>query len=298
MFLADTLSRAYLTGVHACSFSHELEAVSHTASLAIPVAQLQQLKDVSSSNPVMGALRDTIQSGWSPSKSELLESVYPYFDIWDELVIQDNLIFKGPQIVIPSTTQKEMMCVTHASHIGIEVCIRRARETMYWPRMPSELKKYISNVIYVCMAHRTAPGREPVMQLEFAARPWVKVGTNLCDHAGWTLLVVSDHYIEVEHFHKATTNTVSKALKTILARYGMADVRISDNGPQFVSKEFATFARKWGLDHITSSPHCPQSNRKAENVVRKVKCLFTKCRKSNYSEFLALMDWCTHQWKN
>lgn len=93
------------------------------------------------------------------------------------------------------------------------------------------------------------------MQLEFAARPWVKVGTDLCDHAGLTLLVVSDHYIEVEHFHKATTNTVSKALKTIFARYGTADVWISDN--QFVSKEFATFARKWGFDHITSPPHYP-----------------------------------------
>ena len=53
MFLADTLSWAYLNGVHACSFSHELEVIDHTASLAIPVSQLQQLKDVSSSDPVM-----------------------------------------------------------------------------------------------------------------------------------------------------------------------------------------------------------------------------------------------------
>ena len=133
MFLADTLSRAYLTGVHVCSFSHEQKAVGHAASLAIPVAQLQQLKDVSLSNPVMRALQHTIQSGWPPSKSGLLESMYPYFDIWDELVIQDNLMFKGPQTVIPTTMQKEMMCVTCASHIGIEGCIRRARKTMYWP---------------------------------------------------------------------------------------------------------------------------------------------------------------------
>ena len=153
-----------------------------------------------SSNPVMSTLRDTIQRGWPPSKSGIPENMYPYFDIWDELVIQDNLIFKGPQLVIPATMRKEMMSVTHASHIGIEGCIRRARETMYWPRMSCELKEYISK----CMAHRTAPGREPIMQPEFAARPWAKVGADLCDHAGWTLLVVSDYYsnfIEVKHLH-------------------------------------------------------------------------------------------------
>ena len=74
----------------------------------------------------MRALRDIIQKGWPTSKSGIPEIVYPYFDIRDELVIQDNLIFKGPQLIIPAPMRKEMMSVTHLSHIGIECCIRRA----------------------------------------------------------------------------------------------------------------------------------------------------------------------------
>ena len=31
----------------------------------------------------------------------------------------------------------------NATHIGLEGCIRRAQETMYWPRMATELKEYI-----------------------------------------------------------------------------------------------------------------------------------------------------------
>ena len=66
---------------------------------------------------------------------------------------------------------------------------------------------------------------------------------------------------------------------------------VTDNGTQFASAEFAVFARTWSFDHVTSSPRHPQSNGKAENAVKTVKQLFTKCRQSGQSEFQALLDW-------
>lgn len=80
-------------------------------------------------------------------------------------------------------------------------------------------------------------------------------------------------------------------MKAVFARYGIPDVLVTDNGPQFASAEFAVFAKTWMFKHSTSSPYHPQSNGKAENAVKTVKRLFTKCKESGQSEFLALLDW-------
>ena len=71
----------------------------------------------------------------------------------------------------------------------------------------------------------------------------------------------------------------------------MPDTLVTDNGPCFDSSEFAKFADQWNFQHVTSSLRYLQSNGKAENAVRIVKRLFTKCRAAGVSEFQALLDW-------
>jgi putative transposase len=39
---------------------------------------------------------------------------------------------------------------------------------------------------------------------------------------------------------------------------------ISDNGPQFVARDFRTFVRICGMTHVRTSPYYPQSNGKLE----------------------------------
>ena len=182
---------------------------------------------------------------------------------------------------------------THASHIGIEGCTRRARDTLYWPRMTTEIKEYISKCD-VCMTHRTSQGKEPILQHEFISRPWAKVAADLCEFDNRVLLVVSDYYsnyIEVARLNNLTSRAVIKELKAIFARFGVPDTLVTDNGAQFSSAEFAVFATTWMFEHKTSSPTYPQSNGKAEKAVQTVKNLFKKCKASETSEFQALLDW-------
>jgi putative transposase len=46
---------------------------------------------------------------------------------------------------------------------------------------------------------------------------------------------------------------------------------ISDNGPQFVAKDFKEFIRLWQSSHILCSPYYPQSNGKLERYHRTLK---------------------------
>ena len=80
-------------------------------------------------------------------------------------------------------------------------------------------------------------------------------------------------------------------LLPMFARFGLPDILVTDNGPQFASAEFAVFVNQNGVTHVTSSPHYAQSNDKSENAVKTLKLLFAKAEQSGESVYMALLDW-------
>ena len=160
MFLADTLSRAYLLKVNMSELTQELEGVDHKLLLPVSEARWQQIEHALADDPVLQELRLMTQHGWPANRSDVPPYLLPYFDIQDELVVQGMIVFKGHQLVVPAALRKEMMAATHNSHIGIEACICCERESLYWPRMTVELKEYIEHCD-VCLAHRNQQERSP-----------------------------------------------------------------------------------------------------------------------------------------
>jgi len=52
---------------------------------------------------------------------------------------------------------------------------------------------------------------------------------------------------------------------------GVSPRIISDNGPQFIAKDFKEFIRVAGMTHVRTSPYYPQSNGKIERWHRTIK---------------------------
>ena len=54
--------------------------------------------------------------------------------------------------------------------------------------------------------------------------------------------------------------TDSHSLRQHFASDRIPDEVVTDNGPQFVSKSFGEFTRKWMFKHVITSPYYPQAN--------------------------------------
>ena len=82
-------------------------------------------------------------------------------------------------MVVPAVLQREMMATCHATHIGVEGCVRRARESMFWPRMSTELKDYVSKCD-VYMAYRAQP--TDLSSPQRSLPPLLSVGASTTSH--------------------------------------------------------------------------------------------------------------------
>ena len=123
----------------------------------------------------------------------------------------------------------------------------------------------------------------------FPKYTWKKIGTNIFFLKGTHFLVAVDYfsrYIEVVQLENTSRN-ITEGLKSMFSRHGIPETVVSDNGPQYSSCEFSTFAMAYILFHTTSSPYYSQNNGQAECAVQIAKQLLTKSE----DPYLALLTY-------
>lgn len=285
--VADALSRAPLPNTGTDIFS-----VNSLAYSPFRESRLQEIKLATERDPTLTQLKCVIIQGWPDEKTHLPSNVTPYFNYRDELSVQDGIILRGDRVIIPGPMRYQMMEKVHAGHSGVNSCLRRARELIYWPRMSSEIRSFVESCD-VCASHSCKQPPEPLLQHEVPERPWEKVGTDLFTIHGRNYLVTADYFsgfIEVDYLLETTSEAVITKLKHHFARHGIPDVVASDNGPQFSSQQFQAFAAGWNFCHETSSPGNPKSNGVAEAAVKSVKMMMKKCHQAKEDPYLGLLN--------
>ena len=203
----------------------------------------------------------------------------------------NGILMKGERVIVPSSLRKEMKARVHEGHLEIEKCKARARETMFWPGINGEITEMVQQCS-ACLATRVYQQKEPLAPHEVPAKPWQKVGADLFHFKDNDYLIVVDYfsnYPEMALLKGTTSSMVITHMKSIFARHGIPEIVISDNGPQFASKEFAEFAAKWEFSHITSSPRYPKANGMAERTVQTIKKLLEKADMKNEDPYLAVL---------
>jgi len=90
---------------------------------------------------------------------------------------------------------------------------------------------------------------------------------------------------------------VEMVLQKALEKYPDAKPRIiSDNGPQFIAKDFKSFLRIFGLSHARTSPYYPQSNGKLERWHGSLKdeCIRPSCPQTVEEAIRRVTDYVDH----
>ena len=288
LVLADTLSRAFLQTVP--SKQEEFEMINMVGLLPIRPERLSRLKEETRRDANLQMLIETIIQGWPEDKCNLSPAITPYFNYREEMTVQDGLIFRGDRVLVPQSLRSEMMKAVHSTHSGIEGCLKRARECIFWPGMSADIKNLISSC-EVCQSYSSANQQETLIPHEVPSRPWEKVGLDLFEIEGKDYLITVDYlsnFWEIDRLRDTKASTVIKALKAHFARYGSPCTVVSDNGPQFVSDNFKRFAKDFDFEHVTSSPYHSRSNGKAESAVKTAKSILRKNREED--QFLALLN--------
>ena len=224
-------------------------------------------------------------------KKSMREDLKSYYTFREEMSVQDGLIFKGDRIVLPTSMQTEIKERLHSSHVGVQGCLRRARETVYWPNTNADIESYISRCS-TCNSIQRSQAKEPMIAHAIPELPWQHVACDLFECDGVDYVVLVDYYsdfFEIDRLSDKRSNEVVRKLKAHFARHGCPETLCSDNGPPFNSKDFANFAEDFGFEHITSSPRYPRSNGKSESAVKAAKTLMMKSKDAKTDPYLALL---------
>ena len=187
MFLADTLSRAYLpscTQVEAA-----FEASNIVNCLPISEVRLLQIQRETEKDKSLQALKAVIQQGWCA----LPPVVSPYFNARDKMSVQGGLIFKGERVVVSKAARGELLRRIHNSHLGVNGCLNRARECLYWPGMTGDIKNHVSTC-EACREYERGQTKETLRSHETPSQPWQYVAADLFELEGKSYLVTSDYF--------------------------------------------------------------------------------------------------------
>ena len=244
LVIPDTLSRAYLEDNSQSQTEEETEIIHVMQFLPMSRPQFEEIQKETGGDDTLQQLKEMITCGWPEKKEQVPTVLHPYYSVHDELSVQDGVIFKGQRCIIPPTLRHKIREKIHASHIGLQACLRRAREVVYWPGMNKDLTDYISQC-ETCASYQMAQAKEPLISHELPSRPWEKIASDIFTYEEQDYLCTVNYfsdYFEIDKLHKKTGKSIIGRLKNLFTTHGIPDKLMSDNGPPFDSGEFVDFA--------------------------------------------------------
>jgi RNase H-like domain found in reverse transcriptase/Reverse transcriptase (RNA-dependent DNA polymerase)/Integrase zinc binding domain/Integrase core domain len=228
---------------------------------------------------------DRIDPWYDQLRSKILDdpNKYPQWKVENDFILKyipshlpvnNNII--DWKYLVPKPQRIEIIKSCHdlaiSSHLGFYKTLNRVQERFYWPKMRRDIVKYVRNC-NVCESQKFPNskqmglmGREKICRVPFQIIGLDLIGPlPLSKNGNRYILVISDWFSKYSllfPLRDATSKHIEKHLENdLFLVFGVPEIVICDNGPQFVGKAFRDLCRAYEVKKIWhNAVYSPQVN--------------------------------------
>ena len=194
-------------------------------------------------------------------------------NIFEELSItSDGILLRNDVIVIPSGLQKEIIVYAHEGHNGKQLCKRLLRNICWFAHMDSQIDKEIDNCV-PCQCNENTIHPSPISPTTIPPTAWHTLAIDFSSRlptGEYTLAIYDENsrYTMAKLASNMTSKTAIDICKNFFRHHGIPKEIKSDNGPAFISVEWANFIKQFNVKHKKVTPYHPEANASAERVMK------------------------------
>ena len=203
----------------------------------------------------------------------------------NKLTIKDSLVHVKNKIFVPLCMRKRVLTAMHYGHQGVENMMNKITADYFWPKMKQDVRDFVSNCRICSMVKPrfVNPQLKPYL-LDSPMQLLVTdfIGPLPSDHGFKYILVIMDafsRFPEIYPLRDMSTKTLIAKFRDFFSRYGFPDAILSDNGPQYRSREFLEYLKQFNIQKKFTNIYRPSSNGLCERfngtLQQKIKCLLT-----------------------
>ncbi len=270
---ADGLSRLPLPNVSDVHLSSDPTIFNLQQMSSLPVTSVQ-LSAATRRDSILSKVYTYTLQGWPTAANVIDSDVKHFFTRREELTTEGGCLLWGIRVIIPEKLQEKLLQELHRDHPGITRMKAVARSYFWWPGLDRDIE-VLARGCQECQAVKNTPAVVPLHPWTWPSKSWQRIHI---DFAGpfqkAMFLVAVDAHSKWPESYLMSSTTVSQTisvLRKMFATHGLPEQIVSDNGPQFVSSEFAEFMKQNGVKHVRSALYHPSTNGLAERFVQSMK---------------------------
>lgn len=156
-----------------------------------------------------------------------------------DLSLHDDLLMFQGRVVVSKSQKKDILGQIHVGHQGVNRCLRRGRESVWWPRLSNDIKEMVMDsdlcIKYSKLKH------QPLRNTELPQGPCQVTVSDLMTFVGKDYLVLVDYYsrwVEIALMEGETSREIVKHMHRIFSRTGYPYALRTYSEPFYAAEEF------------------------------------------------------------